>query len=186
MREHSKTASGAVKWECACDCGGSKAVRGDHLKSGATQSCGCITKTANGLRGSKLYTIWRGIKKRCFLHTNHNYKNYGERGITMCDEWRYDFLAFYNWAISNGYDEGLTIDRIDNDGNYEPSNCRWVTAKVNGNNRRTCHYVTYNGETHTISEWADLFGVETGVFYTRLYKLNFSIERYIEKWNAFS
>ena len=100
----------------------------------------------------------------------------------MCDEWRDDFLAFYEWAMSNGYTEGLAIDRIDNNGNYEPSNCRWVTAKVNGNNRRTCRLVTYAGKTKTIAEWADYFGLQYDNFYMRLSNIDFSIKSYIEKY----
>ena len=102
----------------------------------------------------------------------------------MCKEWRDSFLPFYNWAISAGYREGLAIDRIDNDGNYEPQNCRWVTAKVNSNNRRTSRRIEYNGETHTIPEWSEFFGVPHGVFYTRLYRVGFSMERYVSKYGS--
>ena len=95
---------------------------------------------------------------RCYRKEHTSYKYYGGRGISICDEWQ-TFKPFYEWALSNGYQENLTLDRIDNNGNYEPSNCRWVTQKIQGNNRRNNHLISYNGETKTISEWADVLGI---------------------------
>lgn len=179
-----KTDAGAILYKCKCDCGGEKVVRNDHLKSGAIQSCGCIVKKQKGLHNTKLYSVWSGMKKRCHNPKNFNFKNYGGRGVSVCDEWRNDFLSFYKWAIENGYKEGLAIDRIDNDRNYEPSNCRWVTPKVNGNNRRTSRHIEYNGRLYTIPELAELFSTKYEVFYSRLYREGFSIEKYIEKYGS--
>lgn len=130
-------------WRCRCDCGKKIAVQGYHLRTGHTQSCGCFhrdqTKRANtthGEEGTRLYGIWRGMKSRCYNPNVQKYKDYGGRGIKICEEWLDDFQAFYDWAMSHGYTDALSIDRIDVDGNYEPSNCRWATAKEQRHNRR--------------------------------------------------
>ncbi|WP_299831683.1 hypothetical protein [uncultured Metabacillus sp.] len=107
------------------------------------------------MTGTRLYKIWDGMKYRCYKEDSTHYHNYGGRGISVCDEWREDFMNFYNWAMENGYEEELQIDRIDNDGNYEPSNCRWATRKEQGNNRRTCVYITIDKETKTAIQWAE-------------------------------
>lgn len=132
-------------WLCKCDCGNEKVVIGNSLLCKLTFSCGCYNKEAASKRRikhsmsySKLYKVWQGMKTRCYNPKFMYYCNYGGRGITICDEWLNDFKAFYDWAINNGYKEGLTIDRINNDGNYEPSNCRWITrAEQNRNQRKT-------------------------------------------------
>ena len=108
------------------------------------------------------------MKARCYYKTTAPYANYGGRGITVCDEWRESFTAFRDWAFGNGYVEGLSLDRIDPNGNYEPSNCRWVTLKDQGNNRRNNRRIEYNGETHTISEWGEIVGIARHVLYHRL------------------
>ena len=109
---------------------------------------------AKGLWGTRLYRIWYGIYARCYNKSNNQYCYYGQRGISMCDEWRNDILAFRDWAIANGYSEELTIDRIDNNGNYEPSNCRWVSMREQSNNRRSNTHLSYKGQTHTIADWS--------------------------------
>ena len=125
-----------------CFCGNKFENAIVNIKRNHTTSCGCLssrTKPINqthGLSNHKLYGVWNGIKKRCNNKNSKEYKNYGGRGIIMCDEWKDDFKSFYDWALSNGYDEKLTLDRKDNDGNYEPSNCRWETKIIQGRNQR--------------------------------------------------
>lgn len=159
---------------CKCDCGKETIVEKSELKRGKTKSCGCFqTETRkrifknnkfgkkynicdNNIKNIKLYNIWCGIKKRCYNQNFWAFDRYGGRGITMCEEWKNNFMSFYNWAINNGYKDNLTIDRINNNGNYEPNNCRWVSMKEQCRNKNNNHLLTYNNETHCISEWIEL------------------------------
>ena len=137
--------SRAVMWKCACDCGNNCMVRGSHLISGKTQSCGCYKAELVSLRAKqrarigefppRLRRIWRNMKQRCNNPASTNYHNYGGRGIRVCEEWN-SYQVFAIWAINNGYNDALTLDRKNNDGNYEPSNCRWATWKEQANNKR--------------------------------------------------
>jgi hypothetical protein len=134
-----------------CDCGNTKIIRCDSVQAGTTFSCGCyhikLTSQRNYVHGdsnTRLYHIWEGVKQRCLDPNADNYHNYGGRGIEVCNEWLNSFISFRDWSINNGYVDKLTIDRIDNEGNYEPSNCRWVTIKEQSKNKRT--NLKYKGE----------------------------------------
>ena len=155
-------ANGYLVYKCVCDCGGEKLVtESSDLRNGRVKSCGCMT-VKHGKTDTRLYTILRCIKERCLSDKHEAYSRYGGRGITVCDEWLdkdNGFINFYNWAMENGYEEGLSIDRIDNNGNYEPSNCRWATPKQQANNTRTNVYFTRNGITCTAKQFSEKFGV---------------------------
>ena len=153
-----------AEWLCLCDCGNEKIVLGTRLRKGITKSCGCLIKTCgsgivkkginstHGLSGTRIYGVWASMKARCFRKTEPAYKYYGARGIIVCDEWKNDFMNFYNWAMSNGYKDNLTIDRIDVNGNYEPNNCRFITMAEQCNNRRSNRFVDYQNKKYTISQ----------------------------------
>lgn len=162
-------------WLCKCECGNTREVKQSNLTSGHTKSCGCLrvettiqNHLTHGKTNTPIYNTYLSIKARCYNYNHTAYKNYGGRGITMCDEWKYNFQAFYKWAINNGYKEGLQIDRIDNNGNYEPSNCHFTTAKENSNNRRSNRYITIGNVTHTLSEWCNIYDIKYSKVYLRL------------------
>ena len=131
----------------------------------------------HGGRKTRLYDIWHGIKARCYNPNNRAYKRYGGRGITMCDEWRDSFAAFRDWAVANGYSDQLTCDRKDTNGSYTPDNCRWVTPKTQANNRRDNRLLTHDGQTHTISEWAELTGINKKTIYARIDRYGWDVKR---------
>ena len=175
------TGSRKTYYVCQCDCGNVKVVRADALISGATKSCGCIKKEQDKINlsanhkhkmsGTRIYETWQDMKRRCYNKQNARYDRYGGRGITVCDEWLNNFQSFYDWAISNGYSDDLTIDRIDNDGNYEPSNCRWSTAKEQCNNRGSNINITIGNATKSLMRWCEIFNVDYKKVYAR-YKRN--------------
>lgn len=156
---------GRSSWLCKCDCGKETIVLGQDLKSGHTHSCGCMYKKSC-YRDTRLYQIWKGMKKRCSNKKHHHYINYGGRGIDVCAEWKNDFNIFYDWAIVNGYTKNLTIDRIDVNGNYCPENCRWTTMKEQQRNRRNNHII----KGKTIAEWAEIKGVAYQKIYQQVKK----------------
>ena len=165
------------RWLCKCDCGKECIVTATHLNCKDTKSCGCLLQESKGNTKhnkyhTRLYKIFRKIKERCYNKNCRGYENYGARGIKMCKEWREDFLSFYSWAKENGYDENAkkfdcTIDRIDVNGDYCPENCRWVNMKTQGRNKRNNKFVSFNGETHCLSEWAEKYGIKYLTFYKR-------------------
>lgn len=118
----------------------------------------------------KLQRIYSNMKTRCYNPNSNRYHCYGGRGIRVCDEWKNSFQNFKEWAVNNGYADNLTLDRINNNGNYEPSNCRWVTNKQNTNNTRRNRLLTYNGETHTMSEWCEIIGIKLQTLSARIYR----------------
>lgn len=167
---------------CQCDCGNQKTINLNSLIHGASNSCGCFRKEfianknfkhgfayrENGLE--RLYRIWSGMKRRCFDSNFRDYNNYGGRGISVCNEWKENYSVFREWALSNGYSDKLTLDRIDNNGNYEPSNCRWTTIQIQSNNKRVNRRITYKGETHTIADWGRITGIDADKIGKRLKK----------------
>lgn len=174
---------------CRCDCGNEKIIQIYNLlaKKNMTVSCGCLKESKKILENLekkehiRLYKIYHGIKTRCYNTKAIEYKNYGSRGIIMCKEWKNDFKNFYQWALKNGYKDNLSIDRIDVNGNYEPSNCRWVTMEVQANNRRNNRKIEYNGEVHNICEWANIINVKHNTLCMRLDKYHWSIEKALSK-----
>ena len=157
-------------WNCVCVCGNKIVVNSNNLKSGHTQSCGCLQQESridHGLSKHPLNAVWRGAKSRCNNVNAHKYKDYGGRGITFCADWE-RFEDFYNWAITHGYEKGLEIDRIDNDGPYSPENCRWATRKEQCNNTRQNKYLTFNGVTKNYTQWAKDTGLKLQTVCTRI------------------
>ncbi|MCK9597471.1 MAG: hypothetical protein M0R06_00445 [Sphaerochaeta sp.] len=158
---------------CQCDCGKRKEIALTGLTNG-TQSCGCLQREAtvkrnltHGDANTTLYRRWGHIIGRCLNPSDARYPYYGGRGITVCQEWL-KFEAFRDWALANGYAENLTIDRKENDGNYEPSNCRWVSWKEQQNNRRNNHRITCNGITLTLQQWSEKIGIKSGTLLARI------------------
>lgn len=181
-------------WLCKCDCGTIKTYRADFLKSKGFHSCGCVSKEksrercrelgyktrTHGMSNSRLYKIYSNMKDRCYRKNCKAYKDYGARGITIYKEWLDRFESFYEWSISHGYKNNLTIDRIDNNGNYEPNNCRWVDRATQCLNTRKNINITYNNKTQTLKEWAN----ELDMTYTQLhhrYERGWELNRMMSK-----
>lgn len=159
-------------WLCKCDCGNETIVSGAYLRQGETRSCGCLQRkvireamTTHGLSKTRLYRVWAGIKNRCYNPRAENYKYYGAKGVTMCDEWKNDFLSFRDWALNNGYDESAktqvcTVDRINCGKSYSPNNCRIANHVTQCNNQTSNRIFTYNGTSKSMAEWARVFGIK--------------------------
>lgn len=169
-----------TNWRCRCDCGNEVDVTQSNLKHGLIQSCGCLHRSllgekrrTHGMSNSKLYMAWLNMKARCHNANRREYKNYGGRGITVCNEWNKSSEKFVEWATSNGYRDGLTLDRIDVNGMYSPENCRWITNKEQQNNRRGNVFFEYKGERKTLAEWSET----TGIGYKTL-------EKRFKKWGV--
>jgi len=165
-----------TRWKCLCDCGKEVTVDSFKLRHGMTKSCGCLANELTSLRskkhgmfGTRLYRIWFNMKQRCANPKHIAYKNYGGRGITVCNEWQI-FEPFYKWALANGYRDELTIDRIDNDKGYSPDNCQWLTEKEQGQNKRNNRMICINGETNTVAEWARRTGIKENTLRWRIKK----------------
>ncbi len=181
-------------WKFQCDCGQVTTLAAHSVKRGDSKSCGCHRRevsrqkatihghAANGGQ-TRLYRIWAAMNRRCDLETHGAYDRYGGRGIHVCAEWANSFQAFEQWAMSSGYSDELSIDRRDNDGGYEPGNCRWVTEKVQANNRSSNRTVIYEGVEMTLASFAELIGLDPN---TVAYRLNngWSIEETATKRQA--
>lgn len=172
-----KNKNNKALWLCQCDCGNIITTQGSSLLQGRTTSCGCISRektikrnTKHNMRHTRIYNTWLNMKSRCYNPNNKSYKYYGGKGITICDEWLNSPQNFISWAYSNGYTDELTIDRIDVNGNYEPSNCRWITFTDQMNNRSVCTYFTIDGETHSLTEWCRIYNVSPKLVRPRINK----------------
>ena len=174
------------KWICQCDCGNTKSIHAPALISGLTRSCGCLRRETLDSK-TRLHHIWKQMRHRALKHTSKSEYHF-DRGITMCDEWANDFKTFKEWSLANGYDDSLSIDRIDNDKGYSPYNCRWTTAKVQANNRRNNVYITINNETLSLSLWCDKLGInrKSASAYRRQHGISYeeTIKHYINKLNV--
>lgn len=196
-----------ARWKCVCDCGRETFSDSWSLTHGVKTSCGCATHdllsasmmkthtkhpeiainfkkmaTTHGESKTRLYHIWSGMKSRCNDAGCAGYENYGGRGVRVCIEWENDYLSFKAWALSHGYDENArrgqcTLDRIDVNGDYCPENCRWISQKEQMQNKRNTHYVTHNGETHSVAEWSKILGVPVNTLYSRLGWLGWTEEQ---------
>lgn len=177
-------------FRCRCECGNEKDVQLSCLRNGHSTSCGCEQKKraseANYKHGLSdkhpLYGTWKNMKKRCNNPNATEYKIYGGKGITVCDEWE-NFEPFYNWAINNGWKEHLTIDRIDVNGNYCPENCRWVSMKIQENNTTTNHYIEYNDKVYTLSTLSDFLNIPYNVVRYRISTCSWTVEQLIQFWH---
>lgn len=172
-------------WKCMCDCGNGHVVRGSSLKNGHTQSCGCLgaerrlkaateAKIKHGRSKTSIYNVWASMVQRCRDHNDKRWSSYGGRGITVCERW----ANFANFLEDMGErPTGLTLDRVDVNGNYSPDNCRWATQSQQMNNTRRNVHISYNGENFTISQWAEKIGINKGTLWNRIRKLGMSIEK---------
>lgn len=170
---------------CKCNCGKIKSFRADRVLNGISKTCGCQNKNYKygdhhnlSHKYANLYSMWNTMRHRCKNPQNNKFKDYGKRGISYCSEWD-DFPTFLSWSVSNGYKKGLSLDRIDNNGNYEPKNCRWVTNKEQQRNTRKSHFVVYKNTKKTIAEWCELLELP---YKTILYRIlhNWGIEKSFE------
>lgn len=156
---------GRAVWLCKCDCGNEKEIAAANLKSGRTTSCGCYSRGlkrktgTHGMTNTRIFHEWQSMLQRCNNPNNQRYEDYGGRGIKVCDEWIDSFVSFCEWSMDNGYDEALTLDREDVDGNYSPDNCRWVTNFEQQSNKRNNRIIECNGEKHILNEWARITGL---------------------------
>lgn len=171
ISESERGNKGVIRWLCKCECGKEKVVVGYALRSGKSLSCGCYRDSisySHGMFKTKMYTKWALMKNRCTNKNYTSYHNYGGRGITVCDEWMKSFHNFKNWSLKNGYSDDLQLDRRDNEKGYSPDNCRYVTVKQNGNNKRNTVLIEIDGITKPITEWAENSGVVRETIYGRL------------------
>ena len=182
---------GQSRFLCKCDCGNETIVHALNLKKGSTKSCGCYRQecgvknnTIHGMTGTLVYKIWRLMIARCEDSKEVSYKNYGGRGITVCKQWRYSFETWYA-DMGEMPTPKHTLERINNDGNYEPSNCRWATWKEQCNNRRNNHIIEFNGQCKTIAQWSDIIGIPQGTLFARIHAgwtIEKSLTQELRRW----
>lgn len=169
-----KGKSNALAYMCKCSCGTVKVVNGQKLRNGESRSCGCLktemhTTHGDSANGSRLYRIWENMKQRCTNPCNSNYHRYGGRGISICEEWLNSYTAFKAWAMQNGYRDSLTLDRIDNDSNYCPDNCRWATRAMQDQNKRQSVIIKIGSVKKCATAWAREYGLKPGTVRSRIH-----------------
>ena len=184
------TLEGRARWLCKCICGNQTVATGKGLRNGCTKSCGCLIKDVNLSRAThgdskrqkmkRLYRIWCAVKSRVSNKNQPQYKDYGGRGITICEDWASDYITFRDWSLKNGYNDTLTIDRIDNEKGYYPDNCRWVSMRTQQRNKSRNRDITFNNETKTLSEWAEALGMNYFTLHKRM-QHGWSIEKAFTK-----
>ncbi len=193
LREYGRNKSGGATFLCRCDCGNVRVVDGRSIRNGASKNCGCKRNTdsvermrsiatKHGGKKERLYGVWRGMIDRCNNPKSPFYYRYGGRGISVCDKWQYSYKSFREWAYASGYNEKAqkwecTIDRVNNNAGYSPDNCIWRTLKQQCNNRSSNHFVEYNGESHTLTEWSELTGIKKDTLRRRIFVYNWTVER---------
>lgn len=175
--EKVKSQNNKTVWKCQCDCGTITFVLTGNLNANRVHSCGCLRtdklierSTIHNQRHTHLYEVWKSMKQRCFNPKNKGYKNYGARGILVCEEWVHSFTSFYEWSMANGYKQGLTIDRIDNNKNYCPENCRWTDRITQANNSRWNKHIIIDGKDDTLANWIRYFNTTPTKYYLRIKK----------------
>ena len=179
-------------WLCRCECGNEKIIASHDLKHG-TLSCGCMLKEnresfknkyRNGkkinAKNTRILRIYNHMKQRCYNSNNSSYKNYGGRGITICKEWLENYYEFEKWSLENGYEDTLTIDRIDTNKGYSPKNCRWATYKQQANNERTNHILEIDGIKHTVQEWSEIYKIKPNTIIYRI-KRGWNVKRAVKE-----
>lgn len=179
-------------WECECNCSNHtiKIIAAKSLVRGNTKSCGCLSREATIKRNKdnakyhpnnkNIFGIWIGMKDRCYNPHHVKFEHYGGRGIIICDEWL-EYSNFEKWAIENGFKKGLTIERLDSNGNYCPENCKWATWKEQQNNKRNNKWITYKGKTKTLSQWCEELDLNYGRTKARLNSLHWTVEEAFER-----
>lgn len=178
--------AGKNKWKCKCDCGNINDVLRGNLTRGLSRSCGCTIIPINrkrmmthGYSQEKLYRVYHGIKRRCYNQNSKDFNNYGGRGISMCNEWKEDYMAFRNWAIEHEYQEGKQIDRINNDGNYEPNNCQFISQQENTRKKDNVNKLMYNNKEYTLSELSKICNISADRLRDRIIQKKWTIEEAI-------
>jgi hypothetical protein len=181
-------------WLCECSCGNKKVIVLPNLTSGVTKSCGCLQREVSRKRNTthsksvdsngnapRLYGIWRNMKQRCYNPKATKFEIYGGRGISVCDDWRFDYMKFHVWSMSNGYADHLSIDRIEGDDGYYPENCRWISVSRQNMNKNNNRFVVYNGQEKTLMEWSKELGIKFTTLKARLDQYGWSVDEAFNK-----
>lgn len=174
-----RSTSGSILWAFKCECGNEKLAVPSQVRAGYVKSCGCLGRP-HGMTGTRLHRIWCGMRHRCYYQKQTGFKYWGGKGIKICDEWKASFNSFKEWAVNNGYSEGLTIDRIDNGKDYCPLNCRWVTYRQQSRNSSKVREITANGLTKILTDWASITGLSRTKIALRIDRYGYTPEQALE------